>query len=116
MARRVELTVSDIRDAIAKIRKTLADETAGTFARDDTKIAAVSMYVLVISEASRHVPDQVLAMHPEIPWSKIRAIGNLLRHVYFRTESEELWDIYKYDLEPLSAAIDDIADKLGSQR
>lgn len=36
----------------------------------------------IISEASRHIPDDLKALAPEIPWPKIAGIGNVLRHDY----------------------------------
>src|SRR6516225_1142583 len=35
--------------------------------------------VEIISEASRHLTDDLKARHPEIPWSKVAAIGHVLR-------------------------------------
>jgi uncharacterized protein with HEPN domain len=34
----------------------------------------------IISEASRHLTDEMKARHPEIPWQKVAAIGNVPRH------------------------------------
>jgi hypothetical protein len=48
------------------------------------KIAPVLADILdateIISEATRHVPDGLLATCPEIPWRKIRCVGRVLRH------------------------------------
>jgi uncharacterized protein with HEPN domain len=35
--------------------------------------------VEIISEASRHLTDELKARHPEIPWEKVAGIGNILR-------------------------------------
>jgi hypothetical protein len=38
--------------------------------------------VEIISEASRHLTDELKARHPEIPWQKVAGIGKVLRHNY----------------------------------
>jgi hypothetical protein len=38
--------------------------------------------VEIISEASRHLSDELKARHPRIPWGKVAGIGNILRHNY----------------------------------
>ncbi len=35
-----------------------------------------------ILEASRRLPAEIKARHPEIPWPKVAGIGNVLRHNY----------------------------------
>jgi hypothetical protein len=32
--------------------------------------------VEIVSEASRHLPPELKARHPEIPWQKVAGIGN----------------------------------------
>jgi len=44
--------------------------------------------VEIISEASRHLTDDLKARHPEIPWSKVAAIGHVLRHACERVASD----------------------------
>ena len=42
----------------------------------------VERAIEIISEASRHIPDDMKATAPEIPWRQIAGIGNVLRHDY----------------------------------
>jgi uncharacterized protein with HEPN domain len=55
----------------------------------------------VISEATCHLPDDLKARHPDIPWRDIADIGNLLRHEYQRVDTKLLWKYAQYDLAPL---------------
>jgi uncharacterized protein with HEPN domain len=41
--------------------------------------------------ASRRIPAAVIARHPEIPWRKVRAVGNFLRHEYHAVHDEVVW-------------------------
>jgi len=45
----------------------------------------------IIGEAARHVPDDVAAAHPELPWAEMRAMRNVLVHAYFDVTNETLW-------------------------
>jgi uncharacterized protein with HEPN domain len=44
--------------------------------------------------------------HPSIPWSKVRDIGNVLRHGYEIVDPRVIWTIVTEDLAPLKAAVE----------
>jgi uncharacterized protein with HEPN domain len=54
--------------------------------------------VLIISEASRHLGDELKARHPQIPWSKVAGIGNVLRHSYENVAAPIMWKLVQVDL------------------
>ena len=72
--------LTDIVEAIEHIRSETAGVTLDAFEADWRKRWLVERGVEIISEASRHLTDDLKARHPEIPWSKVAAIGNVLRH------------------------------------
>jgi uncharacterized protein with HEPN domain len=48
------------------------------------------------------VPEQ----HPDVPWSQVRAIANILRHQYDRIDMEIVWDtVTMGDLQSLMDAV-----------
>jgi uncharacterized protein with HEPN domain len=49
----------------------------------------------IISEASRHLSDELKARHPEIPWPKVAGIGNVLRHDYELVAHDVLWRVVR---------------------
>ena len=55
----------------------------------------------IISEASRHLPDDLKDRHPHIPWRKVAGIGNVLRHDYERIAPAILWKLMRDDLPVL---------------
>ncbi|MFA6020513.1 MAG: HepT-like ribonuclease domain-containing protein [Rhodospirillales bacterium] len=67
---------------------------------------AVERGLEIISEASRHIPEDIKGLAPEIPWRQIAAIGNLLRHEYQRTDERATWNIVQEHLPALKLAID----------
>ena len=56
----------------------------------------------IISEASRHLPDELLLIAPEIPWKQIRGIGNILRHEYHRLADSIVWSVVTDHLPQLA--------------
>jgi uncharacterized protein with HEPN domain len=59
----------------------MAGVTLDAFEADRRKRWLVERGIEIISEASRRLPPAMKTRHPEIPWSKVAGIGNVLRHV-----------------------------------
>jgi uncharacterized protein with HEPN domain len=107
MVERTVHRVRHIKDRIEKIRLILGELSFEDAAVHPAVWPAFERHLEVISEASRNIPDDWRTeFGPEIPWRQIAAIGNLLRHVYDRTDAQVLWSIYEHDLDQLEAAID----------
>jgi uncharacterized protein with HEPN domain len=91
----------DIVQAIELIRDEMAGVTLPAFEHDIRKRWLVERGIEIISEASRHLPAAMKARYPEIPWSKVAGIGNVLRHEYQRVAHDVLWHVVCDDLPPL---------------
>ena len=59
----------------------------------------------IVSEASKHIPEEVKAEHPEVPWQKIRGIGNVFRHHYSVVDDHVVWLTVKVALPELRPVI-----------
>ena len=108
MPRSILLRLSDIRDAIGGIQQMVAGVALDGFAKSWGMPRAVERGLEIISEASRHVPEDLKALAPSIPWRQIAAIGNLLRHDYQRADILATWNIIQEHLPPLAIAIDQL--------
>lgn len=80
-------------------------ETARGRDRSWTAQRAVERGLEIISEASRHIPDNIKTETSDMPWHQIAAIGNLLRHDYQRVESRLIWNIVTDHLPQLEAVV-----------
>ena len=93
--------LTDIIEAGELIRSEMAGVTLKALEPDKRKRWLIERGIEIISEASRHLSDELKARHPEIPWSKVAGIGNVLRHEYERVAHDVLWRVVRDDLAPL---------------
>ena len=80
MTDRLNVRLHDILDNIVLVEGAIAGKDFDQFLADPILRLAVERAIEIISEASRHIPAELTARHPAIPWRNIRDIGNVLRH------------------------------------
>jgi uncharacterized protein with HEPN domain len=98
IARSLIPRLTDIIEAIERVNSVLADVSLEAFENDWQRQWLVERGVEIISEASRHLPDDLKARNPEIPWQKVAGIGNVLRHNYESIAAPILWKLVQADL------------------
>jgi uncharacterized protein with HEPN domain len=96
--------LTDIIEAIERIRSIITDVTLDAFEADWQKRWLVERGVEIVSEASRHLGAELKARHPEIPWPKVAGIGNVLRHGYELIAPDVIWKLAQIDLPVLDNA------------
>jgi uncharacterized protein with HEPN domain len=95
--------LTDIVEASALIRVEMQGITLDAFETDIRKRWLIERGIEIISEASRRLPDELKARHPEIPWPKVAGIGNVLRHNYEDVAAPIMWKLVHDDLPVLEA-------------
>lgn len=93
--------IAHILDAIDKILRYTQNASFQTFAADERTVDAVIRNFLVIGEASRHIPAQVRAATPRIPWALMEAIRHILVRDYETVRLDIVWKTITDDLPPL---------------
>ena len=102
--RRDRQRLEDILDAIERIeRYTSAGRTA--FDRDELVQTWVLHNLQVVGEAVRAMTEETLRRRPEVPWTQIAAMRNILVHDYFGIDLEEVWVAVERDLPQLKVAV-----------
>jgi len=97
----------DIVEAIELINTEMAGVALAAFEADKRKRWLVERGIEIISEASRHLDEELKGRHPAIAWSKMAGIGNILRHEYHRIAYDVLWHVVRNDLPALEKACRD---------
>ncbi len=111
------LRLTDIFEAIERVRTVTAGIALEALEGDWEKKWLAERGVEIISEASRHLPDELKARHPQIPWAKIAGIGNVLRHDYERIAPAILWKVASEDLAPVEGICrQELASELAHER
>ena len=95
-----------ILDAILVIQHQTSGLTFEAFNEDRFRRLGIERCLEIISEASRHIPDDLKKVHPEIPWLRVADIGNRIRHAYHAVDSQIVWEIVNSELHTLRAAIE----------
>ncbi len=95
--------LSHIAAAIMNINEALEHQTRESFSENMLHRMAVERLLEIISEASRHLPEELKRQGAEINWRRLADLGNALRHAYHRIDALLLWDMARNDLPPLKA-------------
>ena len=101
----------DIAAALERIRVYCDGLTFEDFSSDSRTVEAVQFNFIVIGEAARHIPDDVVARRPDLPWAEMRGLRNIVTHAYFAVSLDILWQTITNDLPPLRPAIQALLDE-----
>jgi uncharacterized protein with HEPN domain len=93
--------IQHILDAIKEIAAFIGEMSRDQFLADAKTLKAVSADLAIIGEAARHVPDDVVRAHAEIPWALMRGMRNRIVHGYYIVDPIIVWDTCRNDLPPL---------------
>jgi uncharacterized protein with HEPN domain len=86
-----------------------------TFQDDSRAVYAVTRCLEIISEASRRLPDELKARHPEIEWKQMAGAGNIYRHSYEDVAARYIWETVQLSLPPLLTVVEDELERLGKE-
>ena len=100
----------DILDFIGRIEAW--SPTANGAADDEKTLYAVLHALQYIGEAVSRLPDEVTDLAPEIPWTKIRAMRNLIAHDYAGIDPAIVWRTVSERLPELKTAVGKILERL----
>ena len=99
---RIEESIVLIQSQTKHIKK--ADDfmlsSEGTFT-----LSGVCMLLIYIGESIKSIDaktdSQYLIKYPEIPWTDIMGLRNIIAHEYHRIDEEEIYRVITCDLQPL---------------
>ncbi len=115
MTDRTIFRLTDICQAIEEIDALLENSDFASVNGDRVKRAAFERFLEILSEASRHVPDEMKIEEPQIPWSRVADIGNHLRHTYHKVDFEILWNTWQSgELASLHDAVQRMIGKISA--
>lgn len=72
-------------------------------------------HLQIIGEAARALPEDVRALAPEIPWSNIVGMRNILVHGYFDIDTDIVWNAATRDVPAIKPAVERLLKTLEEQ-
>jgi uncharacterized protein with HEPN domain len=112
MQRSIQLRLNDIIRAIDGAEMTIEGIGFDVYEFVYHMPRTVERSIEIISEASRHIPPEMKAQCPDVPWQQIAGIGNVLRHDYERVDDHITWDVAKVHFPRLRAVAVEMLAKL----
>ena len=107
--------LTDMIEAIERVLHVTAELSLEGFEADWEKQWLVQRGIEIISEASRHLSDELKLRHSEIPWRNVAGVGNVLRHEYGDIAAPVLWGIVREQLPALNKVCRDELAVEGAQ-
>lgn len=101
----------DIREAIQRIEK-YASRGRKAFDADELLQSWIVRHLQVIGEAARALSVEIRSTHPEVPWTKILGMRNVLVHDYFAIDKDVVWTLVEQELQGLKTNVEEILRKL----
>jgi uncharacterized protein with HEPN domain len=105
MSRKWIYFLQDILDACHKIQAYTKGQDRDGFRASPQVYDAVVLNLLIIGEASKHVPDEAKQAMPEVEWSMAARFRDLVAHHYFVLDLDVVWDIVRQKVPPMEEAI-----------
>ncbi|MBI5121260.1 MAG: DUF86 domain-containing protein [Rhodospirillales bacterium] len=96
-----QLRVDDICESLDLILSFAEGQSLDCLQTDRMRYDAILRNLEIMGEAARHVPDEVTAKYPEIPWQQMRGLRNVLAHEYHGVDHEVVWRLIEKRLPEL---------------
>lgn len=93
--------LDDIRNAISEVEDFTRGMDFEAFVTDKKTINAVIRSLEVIGEATKHIPSSIRKKHPEIPWTRMAGMRDVLIHDYMGVDLKTIWNVIRERLPEL---------------
>jgi uncharacterized protein with HEPN domain len=86
-----ELYLTDIIEACKAIEVFCEGVPFDQFSNDDMRRSAVMQKLIIIGEATTHLTEEFMRLHPDTPWVDVIDFRNFAVHAYFSVKWEIVW-------------------------
>jgi uncharacterized protein with HEPN domain len=100
--------LADILGSIGEVEEFVYGMTYEAFAADKKTVNAVIRSLEVLGEATKHVPASFRNKHPDIPWSKMAGMRDVLIHDYMGVDLKTVWKVAVERLPEIEPMITEI--------
>jgi len=105
----------DILQTARSIQNFVSDMTYDDFIADEKTVFAVIQGFEIIGEAAKNIPKDITEIYPEIDWSAMSKMRDLLIHHYFGIQHSIIWETIKKRIPLLIEKLPEILKDYGSE-
>ncbi|MCH4150704.1 MAG: DUF86 domain-containing protein [Sphingobium sp.] len=87
---------------IQRIRTRLEKMTLAVFVEEPDDIDLLAYRLSMVGEYAGKLSSTLRARHPEIPWSRMSGLRNIVAHEYLRVTPARLWETAQNEMEPIA--------------
>jgi uncharacterized protein with HEPN domain len=103
--------LQDILEAIERIDR-YAVQGREAFEQNELIQAWFTQNLQIIGEASRSLSSSIRNQYPEIPWTKMIGMRNILTHNYFEIDFDIVWVVVEQELPNLKRDVEAVLRSL----
>ena len=107
--------LKDISYECKNIKKFVQNITYEEFTTNLEKVYAVAKSFENIGEAVKNIPKELIEEYPQIPWSEIAKMRDVLTHHYFGVDDKILWDTLGEDFDEFEKTINNMLSKIDNK-
>ena len=93
--------IDDIITAITDVVEFTHGMSYEMFETDKKTVNAVIRCLEVLGEAAKHIPTSFRKKHPDIPWTKMAGMRDVLIHDYMGVDLKTVWKVVQERLPAL---------------
>jgi uncharacterized protein with HEPN domain len=97
--------LTDIREAIDRIRLYIGDSSYTDFLGDTKTQDAVIRNIEILGEAAKNVSEEVRTTYPKIPWRSMAGMRDRLIHDYFGVNLDIVWQVSTIELPKIASIL-----------
>jgi uncharacterized protein with HEPN domain len=112
MIRNITLYIGDIIENIDDAQSFIGGMKYESFIGDKKTVNAVVRSIEVIGEASKHIPSDIRAKRPDVPWKDMAGMRDKCIHDYVGIDFEVVWTAVKDELPVIRPKIQSLFDEL----
>ena len=101
--------------AVDEIANQVDSRPVEQWIEDRTRVAAASMYLIVLGEGAQNLSAERKALAPEIPRADIGGMRHRLAHGYFRADRRVIWEAATLHTPALKPSLQRLLQSLGPE-
>jgi uncharacterized protein with HEPN domain len=105
MPRDASVYFEDILTASARIATYVEGLSRESFGQDSKTVDAVVRNLEIIGEAVKQLPPEVRQQAPDVEWTKIAGLRDVLIHAYFGVDLDIVWDVVANKVPELAGRV-----------